>query len=172
MSGMQVPQDDRTDQRARCAVLAYSIRNTAPWAVRARSRVIIALDGELDIASAPGLAQLLAPLAETGSHLIVHLARVRFCDCAGLSLFLRLRRLATAAGGSMQLAAPSRSLRRLIEVTQLQMNLPIAANPAQMITARYGEAITIPPLHHAGCSYTAITARPEADGARVVSAVT
>ena len=171
MRGMLVPQDHRTDQPAACAVLAYSIRDTAPWAARARSRVIIALDGELDIATAPGLAQLLAPLAKTGSHLIVHLARVRFCDCAGLSLFLRLRRLATAAGGSLQLAAPSQSLRRLIAVTQLQMILPIAANPAHMITARDGEAITIPPLQHPGCSDTAITARPEASLAGAVSAV-
>jgi anti-sigma B factor antagonist len=170
MGAMLLPEDHGTDQPAACAVLAYSIRDTAPWAARARSRVIIALDGELDIATAPGLAQLLAPLAKTGSHLIVHLARVRFCDCAGLSLFLRLRRLATAAGGSLQLAAPSQSLRRLIAVTQLRMILPIAANPAHMITARDGEAITIPPLLRRGCSDTAVTARPEASLAGAVSA--
>lgn len=106
MRGMAVLQDHGTDQPAPQVVLPYSISDTAPWPVRSRSRVIIALDGALDIASAPGLARLLAPLAETGSHLIVHLARVRV---------LRLR--------------------RLIAVTLLQMILPIAANPAHMITA-------------------------------------
>ena len=124
MGAMLLPEDHGSHQPAACAVLAYSIRDTAPWAAHARSRVIIALDGELDIATAPGLAQLLAPLAKTGSHLIVHLARVRFCDCAGLSLFLRLRRLATAAGGSLQLAAPSQSLRRLIAVTSSRLSSP------------------------------------------------
>ena len=170
MRGKLLPEDHGTDRTAACPVLAYSIRDTAPSAVRARSRIIIALDGELDIATAPGLAQLLAPLARTGCHLIVHLARVPFCDCAGLSLFLRLGRLATAAGGSLQLAAPSQSLRRLIAVTQLQVILPIAANPAHMITAREGEAITIPPLLRPGCTDTAKTARPEASLAGAVSA--
>ncbi len=171
MRGILLPEDHGMYQRAACAVLAYSIRDTAPWAVRARSRVIIALDAELDIATAPGLAQVLAPLAKTGSHLIVHLARVRFCDCAGLSLFLRLGRLATAAGGSLQLAAPSQSLRRLIAVTRLQITLPIAANPAHMITARAGEAIRIPALQQPRCPDTAITARPGASLAGAVSAV-
>jgi STAS domain len=46
--------------------------------------VIIVLGGELDIATAPGLARRLGPLAEIGSHLILDLAAVRFCDCAGL----------------------------------------------------------------------------------------
>ena len=170
MRGMLLPEDLGMDQPAACAVLAYSIRDTAPWAVRTRSRVIIALDGELDIATAPGLAQLLAPLAKTGSHLIVHLARVTFCDCAGLSLLVRLGRLAAAAGGSLQLAAPSQPLRRLIAVTQLEMILPIAANPAHMISPREGEAIIIPPRLRPGCADTAIAARPDAFLAGAVSA--
>ena len=56
--------------------------------------VFIILGGELDIATAPGLALRLAPIAETGSHLLLDLAGVQFCDCAGLSVFLRLRRRA------------------------------------------------------------------------------
>ena len=45
------------------------------------------LGGELDIATAPSLAQRLAPLADIGKHLFLDLAGLRFCDCAGLTAF-------------------------------------------------------------------------------------
>ena len=75
--------------------------------------------GELDIGTMPGLEGELGPLASTGSHLILDLAGVRFCDCAGLNLFLRLQRCASAAGGSLHLVTPTASVRRLIAVTKL-----------------------------------------------------
>jgi anti-sigma B factor antagonist len=59
------------------------------------------------------------PLADSGSHLILDLAGLRFCDCAGLTLFLRIQQHARAAGGSLQLAAPTASVRRLITMTRL-----------------------------------------------------
>lgn len=108
--------------------------------------VIIVLGGELDIATAPGLARLLEPLAETGSHLFVDLAGVRFCDCAALSLFLRLRQRAAAGGGSLHIAEPAPAVRRLIAVTRLHDLLPIATGPAEVITILGWDAITTPPF--------------------------
>jgi anti-anti-sigma factor len=69
--------------------------------------VFIILGGELDLATAPGLAGRLAPLAESGSHLLMDLGGLQFCDCAGLSLFLRLRQRVISAGGSLHLTAPN-----------------------------------------------------------------
>ena len=69
---------------------------------------VVVVNGELDAGTAPGLGGQLEPLADTGSHLILDLAGLLFCDCAGLNLFLRLQRRARAVGGSLQLAAPPR----------------------------------------------------------------
>jgi anti-anti-sigma factor len=113
-----------------------------------RTLVIIVLDGELDIATAPGLTQRLAPVAWTGSVLVLDLAAVRFCDCAGLSMFLRLRRLASASGGSLHLAAPTAAVRRLIVLAQLDEVLPLAASAAEVISALGRDPALLPPIPH------------------------
>ena len=62
------------------------------WDVRARGALaVVAVSGELDIDSARGLEGELAPVADAGRPLILDLAGLRFCDCAGLSLFLRVQ---------------------------------------------------------------------------------
>jgi anti-sigma B factor antagonist len=108
--------------------------------------VFIILGGELDIATAPGLARRLTPLAKAGSHLLLDLAGLGFCDCAGLNQFLRLRRLVIAAGGSLHLTAPTAAVRRLIVTARLDDLLPIAAGPAEVITMLGCDAVTPPPL--------------------------
>jgi anti-sigma B factor antagonist len=90
-----------------------------------RDDVVVLLGGDLDIATVPDLARKLTPLARAGSHLTLDLSGVQFCDCAGLSLFLRLRGHALAAGGSLRLAAVSPTVRRLIGAAGLQAILPI-----------------------------------------------
>jgi anti-anti-sigma factor len=87
--------------------------------------VVVVVNGELDAGTVPGLREQLEPLADRGSHLILDLAGLRFCDCAGLTLFLRMQQRARAAGGSLQLAAPTASVHRLIAVTRLSGILPI-----------------------------------------------
>jgi anti-sigma B factor antagonist len=105
----------------------------------------IVLGGELDIATAPGLVRRLVPVAETGGYLLLDLAGVNFCDCSGLSVFLRLRRRAISAGGSLCLTAPTAAIRRLIVTTRLHDLLPIAAGPAEVVTALSRDAATAPP---------------------------
>lgn len=97
-------------------------------------RVIVVLDGELDVTIAPGLAQQLEPLAQTGSHLILDLAALRFCDCAGLAMFLHLRHEATAAGGSLYLTALTPPVRRLITLARPRDLLPAAA-PSRILAS-------------------------------------
>jgi anti-sigma B factor antagonist len=83
----------------------------------------------------PGLRAQLEPLADSGRHLILDLAGLRFCDCAGLALFLRMQQRAGAAGGSLRLAAPTASVRRLIALIRLSGILPIAPSTADVIDA-------------------------------------
>jgi anti-sigma B factor antagonist len=93
--------------------------------------VVAALDGELDLATAPGLAGRLDPLAAAGRHLILDLAALRFCDCTGLSLFLRLQRQAAAAGGALHVLAPPPRFRQLLALTGTRGLLPAGARPCR-----------------------------------------
>ena len=106
------------------------------WNIQARGRLaVVVVDGELDVGTAPGLGEELTPLAEVGHDLVVDLAGVQFCDCAGLSLFLRVQKQATAAGGSLHLAASSAQVRRLIKVARLGDVLPVTDRTADAIAA-------------------------------------
>jgi anti-sigma B factor antagonist len=141
-----VPQTCGPDHLAGCGEQHGGTRNVLTCGIHSDGQLVfIILAGELDIATAPGLDRQLSPLAETGSHLLLDLAGVQFCDCAGLSLFLRLRRRVISGGGSLHLIAPPDSVRRLIVITGLHDLLPIAAGPAEVITMLSREAATGPP---------------------------
>jgi hypothetical protein len=93
-----LPPERGADHPSACAVVTDNASDVPPGSGRPDDRVIVFLDGELDAATAPGLAEQLAPLAETGSHPILDLAGLRFCHCAGLSLFPRLRQRRSQPG--------------------------------------------------------------------------
>jgi anti-anti-sigma factor len=104
------------------------------WDIKDRGGLVtVVVDGELDIHSAPGLSEALAPAADAGRHLVLDVAGLRFCDCAGLSLFLRTQERARAAGGSLHLAAPTASMRRLLAVARMSDILPVTASVADTI---------------------------------------
>jgi anti-anti-sigma factor len=110
------------------------VEDMLTWAVKDRDGlVIVVVGGELDIHSAPGLGEALAPAADAGRHLILDVSGLRFCDCAGLSLFLRTQERARAAGGSLHLAAPTGSMRRLITVARMSDVLTVTASVADAI---------------------------------------
>jgi anti-sigma B factor antagonist len=85
---------------------------------------VIALDGELDIASTPSLRERLhaaladAAAASTGPRVVVDLSGVTFCDASGLALLVDARRR-TGPGGTVVLAGPRPQLLRLLRVTGL-----------------------------------------------------
>jgi anti-anti-sigma factor len=125
--------------------LARHTGDPLTWDIQSRGHlIIVCVNGELDAGTTPGLGGQLAPLA--GSHLILDLAGVRFCDCAGLNLFLRLQQRARAVGGSLHLAAPAASVRRLITLARLSDVLPITASAADVIAALDRAAITGSPF--------------------------
>ena len=94
-------------------------RGTLSWTVHQLGHLVrIMLDGELDVASAPALDASVRPLAEAGgTDLVVDLAGLQFCDCAGLTLFLRWQSLTAVTDGSLSLTKPARIVRRLLTIT-------------------------------------------------------
>ena len=78
----------------------------------------IKVTGELDHDSAGLLkAALTRALGDRGDHLEVDLAGVRFCDCAGLNVLLRIRACAKDSGVSLTLAQVGSSVQRLLALT-------------------------------------------------------
>ena len=97
---------------------AVTRRGPLSWTVQPDGNPVrITVDGELDTDTAPALDTQVRPLAEAGRDLVIDLAGLRFCGCAGLTLFVHWQSLAVVAGGSLRLVAPSRIVHRLLTVT-------------------------------------------------------
>lgn len=68
---------------------------------------------------AVALSETVAELLPHAHQLILDLSRVEMIDSAGLGELVALFTLARASGCSLQLAAPSRRIRSLLELTNL-----------------------------------------------------
>jgi len=62
---------------------------------------------------------------EGAEKLVIDLAEVDYCDSSGLSAILLAFRMLQAEGGQIRLASPTKSVRTLIEISQLDRILPI-----------------------------------------------
>ncbi|HEU4425561.1 MAG TPA: STAS domain-containing protein [Pilimelia sp.] len=86
---------------------------------------IIAVAGELDMATAPRLQACITELVDSGQkRLVFDLSELSFCDSTGLSIFVRAKNNCDDVGGVVRLAAPQRSVRRILEVSGLIEVLP------------------------------------------------
>jgi len=82
--------------------------------------VVVAVDGELDMATAPQLQDQITDLLDRGvTRLVFDLTELSFCDSTGLSVFVRAKNSGEEAGGIVRLAAPQRGVRRILEVSGL-----------------------------------------------------
>ncbi|UQU61669.1 STAS domain-containing protein [Couchioplanes caeruleus] len=101
-------------------ILSVTTRDTAEGAR------VVAAAGDLDHDSVPMLRDAVeAAWTDGRDHVVVDLALVTFCDSAGLSLFVEAHRRAQARHGSFRLAAPGRTVRYVLEATNLGRYLSI-----------------------------------------------
>lgn len=82
--------------------------------------LVVEVAGELDLQAVP----LLDELGSDPCLVVLDLHEVTFMDCSGVRALLDARRRAGAAGGAVRLAAPSRHVRRLLELTHLGRAVP------------------------------------------------
>jgi anti-anti-sigma factor len=79
---------------------------------------VVVLVGELDHDTAPVLAQAADSFVCAGvPKLVVDCSGLGFCDSSGLNTLLKARQWMADGGGRFFLAAPSRQLRRLLDLT-------------------------------------------------------
>jgi anti-anti-sigma factor len=105
----------RVDDRGIRPPRAYAIgRRPAPSGV-----VLLALEGEFDMASAPALrGELDAARAERAAAVVLDLAKVTFVDSAALRELLEGDERLRAEGAHLLLAAVQPTLVRLLELTK------------------------------------------------------
>lgn len=95
--------------------MAFAIR-----AHRQDAVVVLALTGELDMASAPVLEEHVDALVAAGDvQLVVDVAELSFCDSAGLNAFVRGDRQCGAHGGWLRLTGARGHVARVIELSGL-----------------------------------------------------
>ena len=88
--------------------------------------VVLAVSGELDVASAPVLRVHIRFALDSGpDRLVLDLAGLRFCDAAGLSALAMARNAATRDGISLALAAVPRPVARLLKITGMNRILDV-----------------------------------------------
>ncbi|WP_223166871.1 STAS domain-containing protein [Nonomuraea sp. SYSU D8015] len=81
---------------------------------------VIALAGEIDLASAPQLQQFIRRVRQTpADQLIFDMAEVKFMDSTGLRVLLDAFDVAQRHGGAIHLAALQGPPARLMEITRL-----------------------------------------------------
>ena len=101
--------------------------------------VIVAIGGDLDIASAPAVRERLLSLLRPGAcRLVIDMSAVRYADASGLAVLVGSRRRARLLGGSLRLAAPSPEVARVLSATGMNQHLDIFPTVRAAITGQPG----------------------------------
>jgi anti-anti-sigma factor len=86
--------------------------------------VIVALGGDLDIASAPAARErLLGLLRPDACRLVIDMSAVRYADASGLAVLVSTQRRAVLLGGALRLAALKPEVAGVLAVTGLSRHL-------------------------------------------------
>lgn len=84
-----------------------------------RGAVVLAVRGELDLASSPLLERELVALDQAGAErLVVDLSDVRFMDSTGLHALLAARRRALDSGRALTIKPGPDAVQRIFELTR------------------------------------------------------
>jgi anti-sigma B factor antagonist len=82
------------------------------------------LSGDIDVANAGSIQSALIGLCGPGDQLTIDLSRVDFMDSMGLRMLMNVRQAADRVGTVVILTAIPRPVRRLLEITGLEDELP------------------------------------------------
>jgi anti-anti-sigma factor len=79
-------------------------------------RAVVRVGGEIDLANAPDLAELLEPLRSNRSPVTIDLADVTFIDSSGIHALLDFAAHSANGRGPLTIANPSRTALRVMEI--------------------------------------------------------
>ena len=100
-----------------------SVEAAAPLQItvsQMEDRTLIVVAGELDDFTAPFLRQRLTEEIEDGAgDVVLDIGLLTFVDSSGLALFLTAHKALGAVGRKLVIFSPTRTARRLFQITQL-----------------------------------------------------
>jgi anti-sigma B factor antagonist len=89
---------------------------------------VMCVTGEVDLATAPEMQRVMLQLLNNRTtHLVVDMSCVSFIDCFGLGVLVDVANVARVFGGSLVLRSPSRQVRQIRELVELNGVLPTEA---------------------------------------------
>ncbi|WP_116246456.1 STAS domain-containing protein [Nocardiopsis sp. FIRDI 009] len=98
--------------------------------------VIVAIEGELDIATAADLQQHIeSAVNDHGSFLILDLSGLDFMDSSGLNVIINAYRTVREQGGSLALAALNERVTKVVRLVGLHRQVPVHQTVATAIAA-------------------------------------
>jgi anti-anti-sigma factor len=104
----------------------HDITRVRQFSRRAPGHVVLAVYGELDIATTASLRDRIADLLENATTpIIIDLSGVTFCDASGLAVLVDARRRAEPRGITVALAAPRRNVSKLLRVSGLDRSFAV-----------------------------------------------
>jgi len=93
-------------------------------------RAVVAATGQVDLATAPELAAVLAEAIESGTpELVVDLRGVDFLDSAGIGVLVEAARTATAGHVAMSVHGAHGWVARVLQITGLEDYLRVVPHP-------------------------------------------
>jgi anti-sigma B factor antagonist len=100
---------------------------------------IVAVNGEVDVYSAPALKEKINELLEGGQNtLIVDLSGVGFLDSTGLGALVEARAATTEAGGALPLVCSQERILKLFTITGLDGVFTIHATAGDAVAGLRG----------------------------------
>jgi anti-anti-sigma factor len=101
---------------------------------RGNGVVVLAVSGELDVATGRQLDDRLAALAVAGlCQVVLDTVDLTFCDASGITILIRSRNRVVEQQGWLRLARASPALRRLLGIVGLTQALPVFDTVADAI---------------------------------------
>jgi anti-sigma B factor antagonist len=97
---------------------------------------VVAVHGEIDVATSPALRERLIGLVNDGAtRLVLDLEAVDFLDSTGLGTIVSLLKRVRTHGGDLRLVCTEARIRRLFEITGLEKAVPLHASLDDAISA-------------------------------------
>lgn len=96
--------------------------------------VLIAVTGELDLASSPALQEELDRVAASDAHLlIIDLRELDFMDSTGLSVLVRAHQRAEEQGRQLAMVKGPQQVQRLLSLTGVADRLTVVDSPEELL---------------------------------------
>lgn len=107
---------------------------------RAGTCAVVSVGGEVDLGTAGQLSDQAVAALEATADLVLDLGGVSFMDSTGLKVLLVVQRRVQLAGGHLALAAPTRSVLKVLTVTGLDQTFTIRDTVVEAVQACTAEA--------------------------------